>query len=193
MAAGDQRSKKEIAVRNVIDAVRKNVSFDRAPVNKGIHLGVVGRSNDQYIAVQIGSLKTALNPFELVVARQVANLDACLESHHPQLYAGREQAADLVQSDPSGAHQQAVASIEFEKDRQHAHDGKPQSATPCGTRPAGRSRSTGASASPARCARNWSSEWRLNQARRFSPGLRLDRYWRSSRSMDSGTSVAGHR
>ena len=39
----------EIAVGNVI----LRDSFDRAPVYGGVHCGIVGRSNDQKIAVQI--------------------------------------------------------------------------------------------------------------------------------------------
>ena len=85
IAARDQRSKKEIAVGNVIHSVAESVSFDRAPVDSRVHLGIVGRSDNQEIAVQIGSFKAALHPFELVFECQIGNLDACLGCKDPQL------------------------------------------------------------------------------------------------------------
>ena len=57
--------------------------------------------------------------------------------------ASLEQAADLVQRNGAGTDQQATAAVELEKDGKKLMRWILNSATPCGTRPVGRSRSTG--------------------------------------------------
>ncbi len=60
----DHRSEKEIAVRNIVNAVAKNPTLDCAPINSRVHLGRIGGSNDQVVSVEIGEFKSALDPFD---------------------------------------------------------------------------------------------------------------------------------
>ena len=170
-------------MRRIVHAVAKNAAFDGSAIDSGIYLGGVGGCDDHKDAVKVGDVKAPLDPFKLAFEVQAAESSgfasgATTRSRTPVL----SRLLIFSSATRARAHHQAAPSIEFKKDRQQTHALAPQSATPCGTGPVGRSRSTAPDASPARCARSSSFVWRSK------PGAQI--LFRLARRQDSGAAAA---
>ncbi len=153
-AARDHGPEEEIAVGNIVDAVAEDAVLRGFTIDRRIYVGLIGRRDDELLAIEIGRIEGPLDPLDCAVACQRADFRTCFGRDNAQVRAGLEQAADLVERDCAGPDNQDGTAFEFQKDRQQAHAGFPPiasySATACGTGPVGKSRSTAVTGSPAR-------------------------------------------
>ena len=190
IAAAHHRPKKEIAVGNIVHAVARNAARQRFAINRRVHLWHVGRRNHNKVAVKVRRLKLPLHPLEFSLSRQSPEPLPAPRAQ-PRAASGRSSAATRSFPEPQSPRQPAgTVALRDSENRQQTHrffstlscsflfafssigysllaTGRfSHSATACGTGPVGKSRSTGSTLSPARCARNSSFVCRPNHARR---------------------------
>jgi len=121
VAAVDYRTKKEIAVGNVVDTVAGDVSGDTAFVNGSVYFWNICGCDDYELAVEVGVLKLALDPLELSVLRQLMDFGKGVGGDYVKAEAGGEQGADLVERYVACSDEEAVAVGEIQEDRQEGH------------------------------------------------------------------------
>ena len=120
-APADHSAEIKIAVGRVVHAVGQDAALDRTLINGGVDFGGVGCRNHHKVAIEVGEFKCALRPFEPAIGGEGANLRCCNRGNDAQMQAGIEQAANLLQRNIACADDEAVATVQFEKDWQQAH------------------------------------------------------------------------
>jgi len=121
VAAADYGAEEEVAVGNVVDAIAGDAARDSLAIDCCVDFGHIGGRDDDEVAVEIGGLELAFDPFELAFGGELADFRAGLWRNHAELDAGLEQAVEFFARDRSRAHQQAGAAVEFQKNRQKTH------------------------------------------------------------------------
>src|SRR4051794_15634434 len=100
-----------------------------------IDRGCVGCGDDEECAFHIGWLEDASIPGDTLLGREGLDFGECLRRNDVDVGFRLQQALDFLRRDLACADDDAAARSELKEDGEKAH-----SATPWGTRPAGRSR-----------------------------------------------------